>query len=159
MANRLFNKLFMVFGLLFISNPLHAATATATISANVVPRATLLMTGSILLGSEASTVDDSQTKVNVIQVKTTSFNSTSKAKIIVNTSHNAAYDISISPSSTLSSSTEKILKIKTLRTNNSFESDNNDKEQNLVIEAEVSNTGTQGAELYIGTVEINVNYN
>ena len=69
------------------------------------------------------------------------------------------YDILVSPSSSLTDASSNKMEFQTLKALNDFETLNNDKEQELVIEAVMKNNDAEGAGAYFGTVEINVNYN
>ena len=160
MINSVIRKLLLVVGLTLISFQINAATATTTVSANIVPKASLFMSGNIILAKNFNTYQDkTQTRANSVNIETSAFNRKNSAKIKINTSHNASYDISISPSSTLTNSSSSKIEIKKIRTLNNFETVNNNTEQELVIEAVLKDADSEDAGFYFGTVEINVNYN
>jgi len=160
MLDTLLKQMLFVTLLFVISFQIIAASATATVSANIVPKASLFMSGNIIM-SKSSIPYSAKTlnKLNGINIETTSFNNKKSAKIIINTSHNANYDISISPSSTLNYGLSDKVKITHIQSHNNFESLNNNQEQELIIEAVIKDQDNLDKGSYIGTVEINVNYN
>ena len=160
MTDTLFKHLVLIIGLTVCSFQLQAATATTTVSANIVPISSLVMTGSIVLGEKLDTYRDiTKIKANGVRIETSSFNAKNSAKLKINSSQNTVYDISVSPSSSLTDASSNKMEFQTLKALNDFETLNNDKEQELVIEAVMKNNDAESAGAYFGTVEINVNYN
>lgn len=150
----------LVTGLLSTSFLIQAATATTTISANIVPKTSFFISDSITLNRAAESYEDNErSKLNGVDIKTSSYNSDNSAKIKINSSHNESYDISISPQTELSGKSSTVMEIKTMKTHNGFDSVNNNKDQELVIEAVIKDSETRNKGVYFGTVEINVNYN
>ena len=160
MTDTLLKHLVLIIGLTVCSFQLQAATATTTVSANIVPISSLVMTGSIVLGEKLDTYRDiTKIKANGVRIETSSFNAKNSAKLKINSSQNTVYDISVSPSSSLTDASSNKMEFQTLKALNDFETLNNDKEQELVIEAVMKNNDAESAGAYFGTVEINVNYN
>ena len=160
MTDTLLKHLVLIFCLTVFSFQLQAATATTTVSANIVPISSLVMTGSIVLGKKFDTYRDiTKIKANGVSIETSSFNAENSAKLKINSSQNTVYDISVSPSSSLTDTSSNKMEFETLKAINDFETVNNDKEQELVIEAVMKKNDVESAGAYVGTVEINVNYN
>ena len=160
MTNVFFKNLILMTGLTLVSFQILAATATTIVSANIVPISSLVMSGSIVLGENINTYREiTQIKANGASIETSSFNTKNAARLKINTSNNTLYEISISPSSPLIDNASNKMEFKTLRTRNNFETLNNNKEQELVIEAVMKDNDTRDPGVYFGTVEINVNYN
>ena len=161
MTDTLLKHLVLIFGLTVFSFQLQAATATTTVSANIVPISSLVMTGSIVLGEKFDTYRDrTKIKANGVSIETSSFNVNNSAKLKINSSQNTVYDISVSPSSSLTDTSSNKMEFQTLKALNDFKTLNNNKEQELVIEAVMKkNNEAESAGAYFGTVEINVNYN
>ena len=160
MTNVLFKNLMLITGITFASFQIQAATATTTVSANIVPISSLVMSGSIVLGENIDNYQGiTQIKANGASIETSAFNTKNAARLKINSSNNTLYEISISPSSPVIDNASNKMEFKTLRTRNDFETLNNNKEQELVIEAVMKDSATQDSGVYFGTVEINVNYN
>ncbi len=155
-----FNNLMLITGLMLASFQLQAATATTIVSANIVPISSLVMSGSIVLGGNVDTYREiTQIKANGASIETSTSNTKNAARLKINSSNNTLYEISISPASPLIDQAANKMEFKTLRTRNNFETLNNNKEQELVIEAVMKDNESQDSGVYFGTVEINVNYN
>ena len=160
MTTAFFKNLMLMTGLALTSFQVQAATATTTVSANIVPISSFVMSGSIVLGEKTNNYRQlTQIKANGASIETSSFNTENTAKLKINSSNNTLYEISISPASPVIDNASNKMEFKTLRTRNNFETLNNDKEQELVIEAVMQDNDTQDSGVYFGTVEINVNYN
>ena len=160
MLDTLLKQMLFITLLFIISFEITAASATATVSANIVPNTSLLMSGNIIMSKSSIPYSAKKlNKINGINIETISFNSKGAAKIKINASHNANYDISVSPSSTLSYGLLGKVKITQIQSHNNFSSSNNNQEQELIIEAVIEDPDFLDNGTYIGTVEINVNYN
>lgn len=150
----------LILGLLFISFQTQAASATASVSANIVPQTSLYMSDHIILKERSDgLLNKAQSKLNGPNIETSSFNSNNTAKIKINSSQNVSYDISITPTSILTDNSENKMEVKSVRVLNDFDPTNNNKEQELLIEAVVKENDEGDDGFYFGTVEINVNYN
>ena len=160
MTNTSLKQFALVILLLLTNFQLEAASATATVSANVVPNTSFAMTGSIILSNNINNIQNEiHTKLNNINVVTSSFNNNKSARVKINASHNANYDISISPSPPIINGKSNKIKFHQLEIQNSFNSLNNNREQDLIIEAIIEDADANDTGAYIGTIEINVNYN
>ncbi len=160
MTNVLSKNLMLMTGLTLASFQIQSATATTIVSANIVPASSLVMSGSIVLSQGNNAYREyTQIKVNGTSIETSTFNTENTARLKINSSNNTLYEISISPASPLIDQAANKMEFKTLRTRNNFETLNNNKEQELVIEAVMQDNESQDSGEYFGTVEINVNYN
>lgn len=160
MTSTIYKLSALIAGLFLICLQVHAASATTTVSANIVPHTSLFMSDSISLRENPESYQQkSQTKLNGVTIETRSYNSDNLAKIKINSTHNESYDISITPTSILTDHSENKMEFKTLRVLNSFDPSKNNKDQELIIEAVIKNSDVKENGLYFGTVEINVNYN
>jgi hypothetical protein len=160
MTSTIYKLTAIIAGLFFINFQTVAASATTTVSANIVPLTSLFMSDNITLREKTDIYQNkTQTKLNGVNIETSLFNSNNSAKIKINSPNNKTYDISITPTSVLADRSANKMEFKTLRVLNNFDPSKNNKEQELVIEAVIKNNGAKESGLYIGTVEIIVNYN
>ncbi len=161
MTNDLSKKILLIIGLAPVIFEADAATATATVSANIVPASSF----SITKNSRQSTPFEKQSDVqrapiNSNRIETGSFNNKSEVIVKIISHHNNIYDLSMSPEYTLTSS-YSLNRTKTdhLKAGNNTPSLNSNNEQGLIIEGILTKPGSKNTSLYSGTTEITVNYN
>ncbi len=150
----------LLISLSVISFQLTAATATTTVSANIVPISSFAMSDNIFLSRIINARQESaQTKANGARIDSGTLIVKKPTKVKINSSHNTVYDITISPSSILKDRASSKIEIKRLRALNNFDPLNNNAEQALMIEAITMDSNGQNGGFYSGSVEVNVNYN
>ena len=160
MTNNLSKKILLIVGLvpvIFEANA--AATATATVTANIVPASSFSISESIRLSTTSEKNSDEQQRlINNNHLEISSLNNTNavKAKII---SHNNIYDLSISSNSIMTSSnSSNKIEINSLKIHNNTPSLNRNNEQWLIIEGVLTKPDSKNRS-HSGTTEITVNYN
>ena len=162
MTNISFRQLILITGLILVSYQVKAAsiTATASISANIVPVSSLGLSDiNILNKNHEAHSNEIQTKANSAFIRTSLFKTKDSTKLEIETYHNnsIAYDISVSPFLPLTDSLSNT--IKNSQTYNNFELLKNTNKQEFEIEVIQKDNAVPDTGSYFGYVEINVNYN
>ncbi len=161
MTNNLSKKVLLIIGLAPVIFEANAATATATVSANIVPASSFSISENIQLSMAAKKNSDvQQTIINNNRIEISSLNSKDAVKVKIISGHNNTYDLSISSKSILTSSnSSNKIKIDSLRLRKDTPSLNSNNEQELIIEGVLTKPGSKNTGPYSGTTEITVNYN
>ena len=159
MTTNLFKRFLLFSGLLFTCFEIDAATATATVTVNIVPISSLAISDSIELTIKPD--NDNNKNYPVVDsgsIIMSSLNAKKSAKLKINSYKNRIYDISISSSSTLASSSNKI-ELTNMKLLNSLELSSNNEEQEFIVEGVIIKPDNKYMGSYFGTTEININYN
>ena len=161
MTNNFSKKILLIIGLAPVIFEANAATATATVSANIVPASSFSMSESIQLSTAAEKNSDvQQTLINNNHIEISSLGNNNAAKVKIISYHNNIYDLSISSKSILtdSNSSNKI-KIDNLEIHNNSPSLNRINEQGLIIKGVLTKPDSKNTGSYSGSTEITVNFN
>lgn len=162
MANKLYKEILLIVGLgtvIFEANA--AATATTTVTANIVPASSFSISENFhqnIIPEEKSDVLRSPVNNNRIEISSFDNKNTVKVKII--SYHNNTYNLSIASQSILTGpDASNRIKIDKLEVDDSSPSLNSNNEQGLIIEGVLTIPGSNYTGSYSGTTEITVNYN
>ena len=149
MTNDLSKKILLIIGLATVVYEADAAaTARATVTANIVPISSLSISESFHQNiTPEKNSDVQQILINNHRIKISSY-------------HNNIYDLSISSQSNLTApDSPNRIKIDNLEIDDSTLSLNSNNEQGLIIEGILTIPDSNNTGSYSGTTEITVNYN
>lgn len=161
MAINLSKIILLTMGMASVAFDTNAATATATVTANIVPASSFSISESIQLSTAAEKNNDvQQTLINNNRIEISSLNSKDAVKVKIISGHNNTYDLSISSKSILTSSkSSNKLEIDSLKLHKDTPSLNHNNEQGLIIEGVLTKPDSKSTGPYSGITEITVNYN
>ena len=162
MTNKLSKKILLIIGLsTVIFEADAAATATATVTANIVPISSFSISESFqqrITHEENS--DAQQALINNNRIAISSLNNKNAVKVEIISYHNDIYDLSISSNSILCSPDSSTrMKIDHMKIHNNTPSLNSNNGQALIIEGLLTKPDSNYTGPYSGTTEITVNYN
>ena len=161
MINSSLKKSLLLPGLVFICvyKAVEGATATAIVTVQVVPGASFYISERISLNvkpERQTVVKPAAENSNAILV--TSLNAENPARLRLSSDENRAYGITISSSSTVANSTGSIT-IRNMKVASEVELSADNDEKLIVIEGEIVRPDDNNKGTFIGTTEINLNYN
>lgn len=162
MINDLSKKILLIIGLATVVYEANAAaTATATVTANIVPASSFSISESFHQSITPENNSDVQrTLINNNRIEISSLDNKNAVKVKIISYHNNTYNLSISSQSILTGpDSSSRIKIDNLEINDSAPSLNSNNEQGLIIEGILTIPDNNNTGSYSGPTEITVNYN
>ena len=162
MTNDLSKKFLLIIGLATVVYEANAAaTATTTVTANIVPVSSFSISENFhqnIKPEESS--DVLRTPVNNNRIEISSLDNKNAVKVKIISYHNNSYNLSISSQSILTGpDSSNRVKIDKLEIGHSTPSLNSNNEQGLIIKGILTIPDSNNTGSYSGTTEITVNYN